>query len=178
MKNIICIISLFIILAACNLYAADDGFSKWREWITAQQVYLDKVESLMEMSRKLALKQNLGLEEAIKKNDTESGEKVLVDTSKKLSAIVDLLKALEYTAEFKEYHEKVVEAYGYRLKANEATVQKDVINIRNYTRAAMMAEVEAMESIKKLYTSHGAPSQIIDSIDKSIDSYKNRLATN
>ena len=180
MKKFFCIAILcFFTAGALHAETGEgDGFAKWREWITPQQDYLDKVESLMEMSKKLALKQNSELQEAIKKNDMESGEKVLADTTKKLSAIVDLLKALEPPAEFKEYHEKVVEAYSYRLKANEATIQKDIVNIRNDTNTAMMSEIAAMESIKKLYTSHGAPQQIIDSIDRSIDSYKNRLPAN
>ncbi|MDD5428065.1 MAG: hypothetical protein PHI58_02385 [Candidatus Omnitrophica bacterium] len=177
MKKIIFLI-FPVLFASAVLCAAQDDVSKWREWITAQQAYLDKVESLMDMSRKLALRQNSELGAAIKNKDTVTGEKVLADTTKKLSAIVDLLKALEPPAEFKEYHEKVVEAYTYRLKANEATIQKDIINIRNFTHTAMMSEIAAMESIRKLYISHDAPLQVIESIDKNVEMYKKLLASN
>ena len=178
MNKIFCTITLFSIFLASSVFAEEDNISKWREWITAQQSYLGRVESLMEMSKKLAVKQNSQLEEAIKKSDSELGEEALADTTKKLSSIVDLLKALEPPAEFKDYHENVVKAYVYRLQANEATLKKDVINIRNHTHAAMMSEIAAMESIKELYIIHDAPSQIIDSIDRNIEAYKKRLVAN
>ncbi len=169
---------LLMLFTAPRAHAEENNFSEWREWISAQQSYLNKIESLMDMSKKLAIRQNAELQAAINKNDTESGDKLLTDTTKQLSAIIDLLKALEPPLEFKDYHEKVIEAYGARLKANEAAIQKDVINVRDRSRSAMMSEVEAMESLRRLYLSHKAPPQVIDSIDKNIEAYKKRLITN
>ncbi|MFA6321729.1 MAG: hypothetical protein WCY36_07735 [Candidatus Omnitrophota bacterium] len=177
-KKLLCIATFFVIFSASYIYAGEGDVSKWREWITSQQDYLDRVESLMNMSKKLANVQNSQLQEAIKKSDNELGEKILVDTTKKLSSIVDLLKALESPVEFKEYHENVVKAYMYRLKANEATLKKDVLSIRNNTHAAMASEIAALESIRSLYVAHNAPPQIIDSIDRNIEAYNKRIVAN
>ena len=59
---------------------------------------------------------------------------------------------------------------------HEATLKKDLFNIKDCGNKAIVSELDAMDSIKKLYSSHGAPSQIIDSIDRGIASYKHRLA--
>lgn len=155
--------------------AKNEGFPKWREWISAQQGYLDKIEAIMAKGKDVAIRQNADLQDAMKKDDRLRGEKIIDDATKKLARINDELKAIIPPGEFKEYHTKVLEAYKFRQMANEAAQAKDVLNIRNNNYSAITSEIGAMESIRALYISHDAPKQIIASIDKSIAAYKQRL---
>ena len=62
--------------------------------------------------------------------------------------------------------------------SDEINSKKAVGRGKEYGNKAAQSELEALESIKKLYISHGAPSAIIDSIDRGIASYKKKLAIN
>ena len=174
-------IAMICFLAAGSVHADmgdQDNFAKWREWITPQQDYLDKVESLMERGNEIEMQQAADLQDAINKKDQALGDEIIIQNTSKLSAIVDSLKAITPPIEFKEYHDKVTEAFQLTQAANEATSKKEVSAIKDCGTKAMVAEVAALESIKKLYISHGAPPTIIDSIDRGIESYKRKLATN
>ena len=180
MKKLFCV-AMISFLAAGAVYAetdVQDNFAKWREWITPQQDYLDKVESLMERGNEIEMQQAADLQDAINKKDQALGDNIIIQNTSKLSAIVDALKAITPPKEFKEYHDKVTEAFQLTQAANEATSKKEVSNIKDYGTKAMVAEVEALESIKKLYSSYGAPPEIIHSIDRGIASYKQKLAIN
>ena len=155
-----------------------EGVKDWKEWIDGKKDYLGKVESLMQESKEAAIQQDTDLKEAIDANDRAAGEKIIDETSKKLSAIVAELKLLNPPEEFADYHEKVIAAYKYRQMANEATLKRDIANIKSYGNMSMAYEIEAMEDIKKLYISRGAPQQLINSIDHGIESYRQRLTAN
>ena len=158
--------------------AVQIGLKGWKEWIDDKKDYLGKVESLMQESKEAAIQQDADLKEAIDAKDQAAGEKIIGETSKKLFAIVAELKLLNPPEEFKDYHEKVIEAYRYRQMANEATLKRDIANIKSYGNMSMAYEIEAMECIKKLYISRGAPQALVNSIDHGIDSYRQRLTAN
>ena len=171
--------AIFCFLTAGSLYAATggkDSITEWREWISPQQDYLDKVESLMQRGNEIEMQQTADLQDAINKKDQYLGDNIIIQNTGKLSAIVDALKALTPPKEFNEYHEKIIVAFQFTQMANEATSKKDAVTIKDCGNKAMASEIEALESIKKLYSSHGAPLQIIDSIDRGIASYKQKLA--
>ena len=156
----------------------ENSFMKWREWISSHQDYLDSIESLMKKDNEIEMQQAVDLQDAINKKDKALGDNILTQNTKRLSAIVATLKALTPPKEFKDYHDKITTVYQLKQMANEATLKKNLFNIKDCSNKAITAEIEAMESIKKLYISHGAPSQIIDSINRGIASYSQRLATN
>ena len=177
MKKLFCV-AIFCFLAAGSGYAemGDKDMTKWHEWITPQQDYLDKVESLMDRGNEIEMQQSTDLQDAINKKDQTLGDNIIIQNTGRLSAIVESLKEITPPKEFKEYHDNIISAFQFTRMANEATSKKEIANIKDYGNKAMFSEIAALESIKKLYLSHGAPQEIINSIDRGIASYKQKLA--
>lgn len=167
--------AIFAIEANCAEEKQGKVYAEWREWIRAKQDYLGSIELRMKDGRDMAILQAAGLNEAVRNKDEAAGEKVIADTSKRLYGIVEDLKAITPPPEFKEYHEKVIDSYRYRQMANEATLNKDMIKIRDNGRRAAIAEIEALQCIRQLYIKHDAPPQIIDSIDAGIAADKRAI---
>lgn len=177
---VICGLLLFVSGAMANVVcaepAAGNNVTEWQKWITSKGEYLSKVELLMKEVREAVVKQNAALQEAIKNNDTELGTKAINETTQKLSAVVAELKLLNPPEEFKEYHTSLIEAYQYRQTANEATLKNDTATIKEYGNKTIASELAAIESVRKLYSARGAPQQLMDSLDKTIATAKERLA--
>jgi hypothetical protein len=155
-----------------------DSSSRWRDWIGSKQGYLYKVEAFIERGDEIVIEQNADLEEAISSKDKILGEGAIAQTSGKLSAIIDALQALAPPEGFTEYHAKIVEAYTYKRLANDATLSKALLKIRDYSHKAMSSEIEAMEALRRIYIDHGAPNAIINSIDRNIAAYRQKLVLN
>jgi hypothetical protein len=141
----------------------------WQEWYNQVKGYLDKFEEINKKSQNLAQEENEKLEKA--KNNVELQKEILRESIKALETIFNEFELLKPPAELENFHNKLIESYGYIKEINEAALRNDNDSAYMYSQTINNLTLEAFTDLKNLYLKYGAPQEKIDSINKIIAKY-------
>ena len=144
----------------------------WEGWSRSVSGYLDAVARLIDESETIAEQSNSELNEAMKKGERETGQKIIEKTGSKLALLIDEMKALVPPKDLEEYHKKIIETHEYRKKANDAFLSGDSDAASKYSLMSLTVAIQGTEELKRVYAEKGAPSESAGYFDNVIVDYK------
>lgn len=151
--------------------ASQETNAAWEGWYGTITDYYDKLQAILNKSQEVGTRIEGILSEIQEDKDMQEHEvttKALISLD---SSIIEELKALTPPAGFKVFHQKQIEACERLKMSAQAILKKDKNSALDYFRKSTIPVVEALQELKRIYSEHSAPQEVIAEIDNQITQY-------
>lgn len=152
-----------------------DSAGVWQAWSESISAYFDTMSRILDKSEAIAAQSNAALNEAMSKDERETGRAIIEKTGESLALLIDEMRILGPPQDLKTYHEKTIEAHEYKKKTNDAFLADDSDAASRYFLMSITAETEGIKELRRVYAEKGASPELIHALDSVIADYKAQM---
>lgn len=154
---------------------AERTLEDWAAWMGANESYLKRMEYLQESFFNIMSSSTKKINQSLERGKTGEGLQIGESARAQVTLFKKQAQDIQPPEELKRYHTKIVDSFSYELKAMNAWFLGDQQVYYQYHKRGAVAFIAAVEEQARVYRHLGAPSHVVEGLDRLVRRQKELL---